>query len=338
MKQYYFSLLLILLLLLSCQQETDKTEKKEALPVSSRHTGTSEKEVGQKENQDGQQVDEALVRECTEYWAEIQRLNSIAADYFSQEFLPKALANPALPGENRKFLLALKADLHQPKEEFHSNLAIEQVLLPIFKLNKDQLGILAFPKYDIDNPDLQDISLEHKILTQHKLAPAYDNHSQTKLALHPTLADSLFKNRNRSVYTYTTQRKVKTQITNFASYHGECLLYYNYLLDNKPFKGDDKVLFGSRYSLDLNYKGEPEIDALLKSQYKKKCQDCPNSGELQKTFASLQGVEGLYFLYADTFPLNNELDTPLRGLVMKMNDKLVYLWHAEVDLVGCSCI
>lgn len=336
MKQHYFSLLLSLLFLISCQQETGKTEKDEGIPVSSKNNEAPEQEAGRTETHNGHQVDEALVRECTEYWAEIQRLNSIAADYFTKEFLPKALTNPALPGQNREFLLALKAYLDQPKEA--SYLAVEQVLLPIFKLNKDELGILAFPKYDIDNPDILNVSLEHKILAQHKLVPAYNKLSHTKLARHPFLADSLFKNRNRSVYTYTAQRKVKNRITNFASYHGECLLYYNYLLDDKLFTGDDKVLFGSRYSLDLIYKGQPEIDALLKSQYKKKCQDCPNSGELQRTFASLKGVEGLYFIYADTFPLNNKLETPLRGLVMKMNDKLVYLWHAEVDLVGCSCI
>ncbi|MDX5419676.1 MAG: hypothetical protein LPK09_10715 [Hymenobacteraceae bacterium] len=47
---------------------------------------------------------------------------------------------------------------------------------------------------------------------------------------------------------------------------------------------------------------------------------------------------GLYFAYADAFPLNDQLDTPSRMLVMKMGDKMVYLWCKEVDLFGCSCL
>ncbi|WP_211214310.1 hypothetical protein [Pontibacter roseus] len=327
---YLLPLYLVLLLSLSCQPDQGKTVQTDAATEASETKADAT-------HQEAPQVDEALVKECTEYWAEIQRLNSISADYYAKEFLPNALANPALTEQNREFLIALGASLNQTSKEHLSTLAVERVLLPMFKLKEDELGIFGFPAYDAAKPDIRDSSLEYKILVERGLIAPHDE-PQTNLALYPTLADSLLKNRNQSVYAYTATGKVKTRITNFGSYQGECLQYYNYLVDSKPFSNKDKVLFASRYNLDLIYKDEPEMDALLKSQYKKQCQDCPNSGELEKTFASLKGVEGLYFTYADTFPLNNELETPLRGLVMKLEDRFVYLWYDEVDLVGCSCI
>jgi hypothetical protein len=52
----------------------------------------------------------------------------------------------------------------------------------------------------------------------------------------------------------------------------------------------------------------------------------------------MAGTDNLFFIYADTFPLNTELDTPIRGLVIRVNSKLIYIWAEELDLFGCSCL
>ncbi|WP_347157634.1 hypothetical protein [Pontibacter chitinilyticus] len=338
MKQHvqYLILSLVLLFVAACQQkekvpdldkiETEMGKEAPAAAVDS----SSQKEV--------EQVNEALAKECQAYWAEQQKLDSAKVDYFSTVVLPKALANPALTAQNRMFLLALQQYLQQSPEERHSTLTTSQVLFPIFKLEKNELGVLGFPAYDQNDQTFQDISLENKVLLNSKLTGAVDTAAKNKIVLHPALADSLFKNTSEPLYAFTTGRRTKTKVVNFGSFANECLEYYNYLLDTKPFKATDKVLFGSPYNLDLVYAAYPSVDQLMQQQLKPACFDCPTSSAQEKTFAALKGVNSLYFTYADTFPLNNQLQTPSRGLLMVMDGKIVYLWYAEVDRVGCSCI
>lgn len=281
---------------------------------------------------------EALRQECADYFVEREKLNSSKATYFKTVVLPRALSNPELTEQNRAFLLALETYLNQSEEEVRAIPTTEQILFPIFKVKEKELGIFGFPAYDYISESFLDISIENKILTSSKLTAAIDSTSINNVVFHPELADSLFRNQNQTFTAFTTGRKVKTKVVNFGSFAGECLEYYNYLIDSQPFRASDKVLFGSRYNLDLVYAGQPEVDLLMKVQLKEKCADCPGSDEYQKTFASLKGVPDVYFTYADTFPLNNELETPLRGLVMKMDDKIVHLWGARLDLYGCSCL
>ncbi|RDV14410.1 hypothetical protein DXT99_14920 [Pontibacter diazotrophicus] len=285
-----------------------------------------------------EEANEALIRECTTYLEEWEKLNATKAAFYTTVVLPKALANPELPEQNRVFLLALETYLNQSVEEARAVPTTEQLLFPIFKLEEKELGIFGFPAYDHTNESFIDISAENKILTSSRLTATIDSTAIDKVVFHTELADSLFRNTDQTFTAFTTGRKVQTKVVNFGSYAGECLEYYNYLIDSQPFKATDKVLFGSRYNLDLTYKHYPAIDAQLQRQVKKECEDCPNSREQEKTFAALKGVDDIYFTYADTFPLNNELETPLRGLVMKMGSKIVYLWYAEVDLFGCSCL
>ncbi|GAB2775483.1 hypothetical protein GCM10010465_22460 [Actinomadura fibrosa] len=59
----------------------------------------------------------------------------------------------------------------------------------------------------------------------------------------------------------------------------------------------------------------------------------------RKTFARVKGTNNLFFAFADTFPINNELDTPSRALILvNEKDELIYLWYEEIDLFGCSCL
>ncbi|MFD2999868.1 hypothetical protein ACFS7Z_05825 [Pontibacter toksunensis] len=275
-----------------------------------------------------EEATEALRQECAAHFEEWEKLNSTRAAYFKTVVLPKALSNPELTEQNKAFLLALDTYLNQSEEEVRATPTTAQLLFPIFKLKEDELGVFSFPAYDYKSESFLDISAENRILTSSKLTATIDSTSIDKVVFHPQLADSLFRNQDQTFTAFTTGRKVETKVVNFGSYAGECLEYYNYLIDSQPFKASDKVLFGSRYNLDLAYRNYPEVDAQMKRQLKKECADCPDSSEFEKTFATLKGVPDLYFTYADTFPLNNSLDTPSRALVMRMeNNKVVYLWY-----------
>ncbi|WP_439880817.1 hypothetical protein ACSX1A_16885 [Pontibacter sp. MBLB2868] len=329
---YAITFILSSTLILSCSQGE---AKQEAIAIESEEAIQASQPVT---NAHSEVNREKLANECEAYYEEWEKLNAEKADYFEKNILAKALANPELPEKNRKFLLDLKEYLRQSDIDKSGKLVPQQLLFPVFKLNEGELGIIGFPQYDTKDETFTDISAERKQLKSHNISTTADPHTEKNLVYHKQMADSLFRHLDSSVYTFTAQKSVKTQLQNFATYTGECLEYYNYLLDTKPFNSNDRILFGSKYNIELTFRNYPEIDVALKSQLKPECADCPSSFELEKTFASLKGVDGLYFNYADTFPLNNKLETPSRGLVMKMGDKIVYLWHDEVDLIGCSCI
>ncbi|WP_162054159.1 hypothetical protein [Pontibacter pamirensis] len=338
MKQHYrFNYTLCLLIIyfaFSCKQKETQPD----LDAIETAMGKETPAAADSTYKAAEEANEALIRECSAYMEEWEELNATKAAFYTTVVLPKALANPELTEQNKAFLLALETYLNQSVVEAHAVPTTEQLLFPIFKLEEKELGIFGFPAYDHTSESFIDISVENKILTSSRLTATIDSTAIGEVVFHTELADSLFTNTDQTFTAFTTGRKVQTKVVNFGSYAGECLEYYNYLIDSQPFKSTDKVLFGSRYNLDLAYRNYPAIDAQLQRQVKKVCEDCPNSREHEKTFAALKGVDDIYFTYADTFPLNNELETPLRGLVMKMGSKVVYLWYAEVDLFGCSCL
>lgn len=124
-----------------------------------------------------------------------------------------------------------------------------------------------------------------------------------------------------------------------ASYEDECLEYFEYLIDTTSISLEDKVLFSSPYVIDLVFENNPEVDLLLQKDYREDCVDCPNSTKFQRSFARISGTNNLYFVFADTFPLNNKLDTPSRALILiNHKNEVIYLWYDEIDLFGCSCL
>lgn len=242
--------------------------------------------------------------DCEHYWNRRFPDASVKAGYLSEIF-----SKNEIPENNRRFLNALK-------NEKQDDLAYKNILSPIFRLSETEIGILAFPEYKETDDGLVIVSPEKDFIEK------FDTISTKPI-----------------VNYYTTDRIGTTQILELGAYKDDCLEYYEYSIDTSGISINDKVLFSSPFVIDLVFKNYPQVDSLLKADYIKECQDCPNSTRFQKTFAKVKGTDHLYFVYADTFPINKELDTPSRALILVNPDKeIIYLWYEELDLFGCSCL
>lgn len=237
--------------------------------------------------------------------------------------------NPTIPEVNQAFLKELIHSLKNPLKE-DKNLAFDKILSPFFTLSSTKLGIFGFPIYLNNSQNkLIDIARESRLIPKNQRL------------LHDSIEKTLTEN-NGSVfpviYLYTPKQILTSHVKNLYYLQNDCLSYYRYSVARETKYIDAKVLIGSWLRMNLNYQNFPEIDALIQKQAKKEKGDCPDSYHLAKTFAQVKGVDNLYFIYADTFPFNNKLDTPMRALVLKMENKIIYVWSSELDLFGCSCL
>ena len=138
---------------------------------------------------------------------------------------------------------------------------------------------------------------------------------------------------------YLKDGKGITKIKELGVFLDACLEYFEYSIDTTEISINDKLLFGSKYDIDLIFENNPFVDSLIQNSVIDECLDCPNSLKKQKTFARLGGIENLYFVFADTFPINNKIKTPSRALIfVNESNEIIYLWYDEIDLFGCSCL
>ena len=317
--KHKLSIILGLILLISCKNQTQ--EKKEIL--SEKETVSEKKSVQIKDIKY-----EPELSDCDKYW-----MNRFPNDSIKVKYINDIISKSQLTENNLEFFKALK---NQEEEK----LAYENVLSPIFRLSNTEIGLLTFPKYEHVENKLIPISKEMDLVEKFDTIRQNTMEHFGKIKFYPMLLDSVFKSKNKpSIYYYTTDKMDSTKIMELGAYVDECLEYYEYSIDITNISINDKVLFSSPYKIDLVFESNKKIDSLIKSDYKKECLDCPNSSELQKTFAKIKGADNLYFIYADTFPINNELDTPSRALILiNRENEIIYLWYDEIDLFGCSCL
>lgn len=325
MKLRLLILLNLFVVLISCNiQEEEKSE------VSIQREAIIETNDPIEENITQKDEAKNSLTECEKYWSLRFPKDSVKQNYLDRIILK----NPnGLTDNNKRFVSALK-------NQDNSKLAIDNILFPIFRLSEDEIGIFSFPKYKQVDGKFIDISRETALVENfNEINENAINHYK-KTVYYQQVLDSLYTNQEKPIIRYyTTSTSKSAQIKDLGIYTGECIEYYQYSFDTTNLSENDKVLFGSTLDIDLVYESNPKIDSLLKNQVKKECLDCPSSSHLEKTFAKLQGTDNLYFIYADTFPLNNELDTPSRGLILlNEHDNIVYLWYDEIDLFGCSCL
>ena len=319
--KYKLSILLSLLLLISCKVKTQEKTKF----VVEKETVTEKELVEIKET-----LSEQTLSDCDKYW-----MNRFPSDTLKIKYISKIIAENknTLTKNNLVFLNALKS-------QKQNDLAFNKVLSPIFRLSNSEIGILTFPKYKQVGNAFISVSKEMDLIQKFDTLTENTKGYFGKIRFYPMLLNSVFKQKSKPIINYYTVNKIdSTQISELGAYLDECLEYYEYSIDTTNISINDKLLFCSPYKIDLTFESSINVDSLLKNQVKKECLDCPNSSHLEKTFAKLNGTENVYFIYADTFPLNNKLDTPSRGLILlKGNNEIVYLWYDEIDLFGCSCL
>lgn len=255
------------------------------------------------------------------------------SDSIIQTYIHKILSDQNLTENNQIFLNSLK-EINQ--EEF----AFRKAIAPIYRLSEYEIGIFSFPKYEHINNRLISISKEKELIDRFDSIEGNTMEHFGKLIFYPKLLNSISQTEPRTeLYFYTTSKVDSTQIKELGIYVDECLEYYEYSIDTNNISLNDNLLFSSHMKIDLVYEPYPKIDSVIKSQNNPECNDCPNSLDSLKTFAKIKGADNLYFAYADTFPINDKLDTPSRALIY-INEKseIIYLWYEEIDLFGCSCL
>ncbi len=277
----------------------------------------------------------APLNNCEIHWRRLDSLNKIKRELFNKYILtPTLYVNKTSKG-NQEFLKALDEFLKQDWNTKYSKYAFEQILAPIFTLDKNQTGIIANLKYDnkVKNQFIE-INLDGNLLN--KVKNGIDN--MDKLVLYKATFDSIFSNKKDSIYLYTDKSKIKSRMINYGYYQGPCLEYYNYLVDTTLVRKNENLLLASRFDLDLWPIQKLRIDSIIKLSYAKGCYDCSFKFEPEKTFAILKGVPNLYFTYTDTFPINDQFDYPERAVIMVIENQKIDLWTEEIDLFGCSCL
>ena len=215
-------------------------------------------------------------------------------------------------------------------------LAIDAPLFPIYRLKKDQIGIIRAAGPVLIDGQYEDVAREDDILKENNAYQSID--SMGILVSFPEEFSELFNDSPPTINYYTVSRKSRSTLRGLKYLDDQCLTYFQYDLNLGKKQKEDSILFGSKLSLDLEYGSFPEIDKVFKKQYANNCMDCPTNYPDQRTFAKLKGTENVYFTYADSFPVNTGLAAPSRSLVMKKKDgKVITLWTSELDLSGCGC-
>ncbi|MBS9767347.1 MAG: hypothetical protein KGV44_07385 [Flavobacteriaceae bacterium] len=301
--KYKLAILFSVILLISCKnQEKKKMESKEP---------TSE------------------LSNCEKYW------KSFPNDTTKVKYINDIISKNQLTANNLRFLNALK---NQKKEQF----AFENVLTPIFRLSNTKIGLFTFPEYKkVGENEFITASKEMELIEKFDtISKNTTEEHYEKIKFYPTILDNIFKNRSKpTIYYYTTNKIDSTKIKELGIHIDECVEYCKYSIDTTHISKNDKVLFGSPYKIDLVFENNKKIDSLIKLSVKEECYDCPSSTKFQQTFARVKGTKNLYFTYADTFPINDQLDTPLRSLIfITSENEIVYLWYKDIDLFGCSCV
>ena len=141
---------------------------------------------------------------------------------------------------------------------------------------------------------------------------------------------------NHPLFIFTSDKTYQDSVVAFGYNDDPCREYYVYELGNQL---SSKVLFGSKFQLQLEYLKDESIDTAIEKHSPVKCFDCVRQYEPELVFAKLKGVDNLYFTYTDTFDPENQHDYPSRSIIMVLEDgRIAYLWSESVDLFGCACL
>lgn len=287
-----------------------------------------------------QQTKSGEAVDCSKYWIRQDSLNKIMLDYFKNQIIDVASRKKDIPQENLEFLKELYRYLNLTRDQQAAIAALRKPIFPIFRLNDGRVGVISFPQYKCsvganNVTQCEDISAEKTALRKAESMPSGSGFDiETEFTPDTKVFSQLVT--NKTIQIYTTSTNVIDQVTLFSNYVGECLEYYHYQLRNQIIK---EPLFGTYFELKLKYGRHHEIDQTMERQFAAGCYDCQFKYEPVTTFATLQGIDNIYFSYTDTFLLNNQFDYPERAILMRIADgTVVTLWAESVDLFGCACL
>ncbi|WP_338815435.1 hypothetical protein V9L05_22755 (plasmid) [Bernardetia sp. Wsw4-3y2] len=334
---FYKFCILFTFLLYSCQSDTINNasknvaeNKKDTTPFHKIGDETKKSSAVLDSNKKNTVKDTTIQQDftdCEKYWKLHFPTDSIRINYLNE-----ILKINQLSENNQKFITQLK-------NVSSSKLVVDNAIFPIFRSNKSQIGVLAFPNYGNKNDAvtaetklLENINIDYNLIKPEE----YD-----KVRFYPQLLDSVYRGKEKpAIYYYTNKERKKTRIKDLGILLADCTEYFEYSFDTRNINLSDTILFGSPFQIDLIYENNMKVDSLIKNEITPThCFDCPSSSHLSKTFARLKGTTNIYFVFADTFPLNNELDTPSRALVLLTDENtIIYLWNKEIDLFGCPCL
>ncbi|HET8859974.1 hypothetical protein [Marivirga sp.] len=325
-------LICILLFIFSCSSKQEKTESKSlkkekkqtVQKVESRKPDSYQKQSESK----AETEEERSQNNCDEYFKKRFPKDSVKALIIDQII---SRNSDSLSPSNLKFLKALKTQ--------EKDLAFKHALNPVFRLNEDELGIVFYPQYKRTETSLISLSKEPELIEKHDTIDSETLFFMNEMRFHPQILDSIYADQEKpQIYYYTPNRMDSARIKDLGKFYGECQYYYEYSIQDSLLDSHDSLLIASSLKLKLEFEGDSKVDSLIAESFNESCLDCPSSEYLLKSFARLKGVDNLYFSYADTFPINDELETPARALIYVQENEFIYLWYSEVDLFGCSCL
>lgn len=307
------SIFILLLISFSCadkkQEKKENIQKVKTVNIKQNYPIVNKKNI----------YNQTDIIDCDQYWK-----NTFPKDTLKVKLINKIISKnkDLLTKNNLAFLIALIS-------KNKSDLAFNNILFPIFRLSESEIGIFT------DANSKAEINLVEKF---DNIKENVEKHP-AKLFFYPELLNFVFKGKTRpEIKYYSKDGKGKTKIKELGIFLDACLEYFEYSIDTTDITINDKLLFGSKFDIDLIYENIPSIDTLIQNSYEEDCYDCKTSMKKQRTFARLKGTDNLYFIFADTFPLNNEFYTPSRALILINENKILYLWYNEIDLFGCNCL
>ncbi len=320
---YPFLILIVLSLACSKQKPQDKADQQK-LSVEEwnelNDVPTQEKRERPVKKEINPSLD-SLRQVCKLYFNTRDSLMTLRTKYFEEHILSQAKSTTE---SNREFLSALHKELKMDWDTLRGLPFYERLLLPVFRLDSGRRKMIELP-YQTFNL-IVDLGIR-----------GYSEES-SQVHVFPDVFDSLTNHVNMFFYAFSDERLFNVSLNSVEYHPSECFEHIAMGIENDLLTNDDRIVFMSKFPLELNFQSLSEVDARWSQQYQYHCYDCQFKFEPRVTFATLSGIEGLYFMYADSWPLNTEHDLPHRSLVMDMDGYLVDLWYEEVDLFGCSCL
>lgn len=276
--------------------------------------------------------------ECETYWKNFQNLQDSISLKFEDRILSQ-IERTGISDENVAFLKKLSSFIRLSPEDKIKNGTFDKPIVPVFQLIDRPTGVFAFKKMACVEQEngrtrCNDQSHEAKAIRNNNEYMKGSGFMQDTLGYCPISFEDLKP--SHSIFIYTTDKTYQDAIVAFGYNNDACREYYVYELGNQQ---SSKVLFGSKFQLQMEYLKDESIDKAIKKHSPVKCFDCVSEYEPELVFAKLKGVDNLYFTYTDSFDPENQYDYPRRSIIMVLEDgRVAYLWSESVDLFGCACL